>query len=270
MAVGVGVDVSAGDGVGVDVSAGVVGGVAIGVGVAVSAGDGVGVDVSAGVGGGVAVGDGVDVAAGVGGGVAVGVGVAVSAGVVGGVAVGDGVDVAAGVGVVVGGEAGDGEGVTTSDVVFPTRSVDGAASDGMASGESGAGVTGGKVAAGASGAGVSAAAAGDGSEMSAAVERRGGGSCSGGSSQAARDSATNAPIRTSAAIRPSPSAIWGIAKPNDAAIFNAFSAFRPPGRRREGRRFVRIIPQRAIRWNRGCRRDFLIREKFAKCRIARA
>ena len=87
----------------------------------------------------------------------------------------------------------------------------------------------------AAGADVSAApGAGDGGAMTTILGRRGGSSDSGVSSQAASDRATTAPIRTSAAVRPNPSTILGIAKPNDAAIFNAFSVFHSPAAAAKG------------------------------------
>ena len=45
---------------------------------------------------------------------------------------------------------------------------------------------------------------------------------SGGGSQAASDSATSAPIRASAAARPSQFAVWEMMKPSDDAGFNVF------------------------------------------------
>ena len=125
-------------------------------------------------------------------------------------------------------------GVTTSDAASLTRSGDGVAvGDGATGAGDGAPTTSGMDAGATAGAVVSAApGVGDGA-TAAVVERRGG-SGSGVSSQAASDRAKTAPIRMSRAVRPNPSAVLRIAKPNDAAIFNAFSVFHSPAAAAKG------------------------------------
>ena len=130
-------------------------------------------------------------------------------------------------------------GVATSDAASLTRSGDGVAvgaalAPGVGEGAAGAGdgapTTSGMDAGAPRGARAVVSAApgvGDGGARTTVVERRGG-SGSGVSSQAASARAKTAPIMTSAAVRPNPSAVLGIAKPNDAAIFNAFSVFHSP------------------------------------------
>ena len=154
----------------------------------------------------------------------------------------------AGEGVAVGVGAGvETTGVPTSDVASLTRSGDGVAVGAALESGVGAPTTSGMDAGAMAGAGAIAGVSmavgadvsaspgvGDGGAMTTILGRRGGSSDSGVSSQAASDRATTAPIRTSAAVRPSPSAILGIAKPNDAAIFNAFSVFHSPAAAAKG------------------------------------